>query len=44
MHCDSMKNEWIPIATPMCKEKLERDIEACKSTKPNKSLIRHNKA
>ena len=44
MHCEGMKMEQIPIATPMCKAKLERNIDAYKLTKPNKSLIRHNKS
>ena len=44
MHYESMKDEQIPIATPMYKAKLERNIDACKSTKHNRSLIRHNRS
>ena len=44
MHCESMKNEQIPVVTPMCKSKLERTTNVCKSTKYNRSFIRHNKS
>ena len=44
MHYESMKDEQIPIATPMYKAKLKRNIDACKSTKHNRSLIRHNRS
>ena len=44
MHCERMKNEQIPIATPMYKAKLEKNIDSCKSTKHNRSLIRHNRS
>ena len=35
MHCETMKREQIPIATPRYKLKLKRSIYACKSTKHN---------
>ena len=44
MPYESMKNEQIPIVTPRYKTKLERNIYVCKSTKHNRSLIRHNKS
>ena len=44
MHYESMKEEKIPIATPMYKSKLKRNINACKSTEHNRSLIRHNRS
>ena len=44
MHCESMKEEHIPIVVPMYKAKLGRNIDICKSTKHNKSLIKHNRS
>lgn len=44
IHCESMKEKPIPIATPMYKVKLERSINACKLTKHNRNLIRHNRS
>ena len=44
MHYENMKNEQIHVATLMYKTKLERNIDACKSTKHNISLIRHNRS
>ena len=37
MHCERMKNEQIPIATPMNKAKLEKNIDACKKQKKKKT-------
>ena len=39
MHCESKKNEQIPIATPMYKAKLEKNIDACKRQKQKKKNI-----
>ena len=39
-----MKEEQIPIATPMYKAKLERNIDVYKSIKHNRSLIKQNKS
>ena len=44
MHYESMKDEQILIVIPMYKAKLKRNINACKSTKHNRSLIRHNRS
>ena len=44
MHYENMKDEQIPVATPMYKAKLERNIDACKSTKHNRSLITLDKS
>ena len=44
MHCESMKKEQVPIKTPRYEAKLERNLDARKSTKHNKSLIRHNRS
>ena len=44
MHCESMKDEQIPIATPIYKVKLEKNIDAWKSTKHNRNLIRKNRS
>ena len=44
MPCVSTKNEQIPLVTPRYKEKLERNIDVCKSNQQNRSLIRHNKS
>ena len=42
MHCESIKKEQIPVATPMYKAKLKRSMYVCKSTKYNRNIIRHN--
>ena len=42
MHYESMNKEQIFVMTSRCKAKLERNINVCKSTKYNISLIRHN--
>ena len=44
MRCESMKEERISRMAPMYKEKLEKNIDSCKSTKHNRSLIRHNRS
>ena len=44
MPCKSIKNSQIPIMTPRCIAKLERNIYVCKSTKYNRSLIRHSRS
>ena len=40
MHCENIKDEQIPIATPMYKAKPEWNINVSKSTKHNRML--HN--
>ena len=44
MHYESMKEELILVVTPIYKAKLERNIDVCKSTKYNRSSIRHNRS
>ena len=44
MRCESMKEERIPIMMKMYKEKLEKNIDSCKSTKHNRNLIKHNRS
>ena len=44
MHYESMKDEQILIVIPMYKAKLKRNINACKSTKHNRILIKHSRS
>ena len=44
MHCESIKKEQILVVTPMYKAKLEKNIDACKSTKHNSVKIEPFKA
>ena len=44
MHYESMKNEQIPMVTPKHKANLKNNLDVSKSTKHNRSLIRHNRS